>query len=181
MNEGMKQRLVGALVLLALATVVLPIVFDFDGAYQVDTRSLIPPAPDIQRVDIARAGPQPGRVATAAQNEMFRFSESRTRAERGTGESTATQDQGPGLDAEGIPRAWVLQVASFSDLAKARVLVEQLLDDDYKAYSRSAVVDGETIYRIYVGPKMSKQTLLQQQRLIEQKYQLQSLMLKFSP
>ncbi|OUS12115.1 hypothetical protein A9Q89_06885 [Gammaproteobacteria bacterium 53_120_T64] len=181
MNEGMKQRLVGALVLVALATVVLPIVFDFDGSYQVDTRSLIPPAPDIQRLDIAKAGPQQGSTETAAQNQMFRFDESRARAEQGGGEAGVSQNQGLGLDAEGIPRAWILQVASFSDLARARALTEQLLDDDYKAYSRSAVVQGQTIYRIYVGPKMSKQSLQKKQRLIEQKYQLQGLLLKFSP
>ena len=181
MNEGLKQRLVGALVLLALATVVLPIVFDFDGGYQVDTRSLIPPSPDIQGLDIARAGPLRGQAKTAGFDEMFRFDESRASAERGGSERAMVQNQGPGLDAEGIPRAWILQVASFSDLAKARALTAQLLDDEYKAYSRSAVVDGETIYRIYVGPKMSKPSLLQQQRLIEQKYQLQGLLLKFSP
>jgi len=181
MNEGMKQRLVGALVLLALATVVLPILFDFDGSYTVDTRSTIPAAPDIQSVEIEKAGPIKGATAVASHEEMFRFDKSREAAEGSTNGESALQDQPSGLNAEGIPRAWIVQVASFADIDKAQMLTQQLLDDDYKAYNRRVLVGGETNYRIYVGPKVAKKTMLEQQQAIERKYKLKTLLLVFEP
>jgi len=181
MNEGMKQRLVGALVLVALATVILPILFDFDGSYTVDTRSTIPTAPDIQSVDIEKAGPVQGAIAAASHNDMFRFDESRAVAERSGAAEGDSQDQPSGLNAEGIPRAWIVQVASLGERAKAQSLVEQLLADGYKAYSHRVFIGGETHYRIYVGPKVAKQTMLEQQQTIERKYKLSTLLLEFEP
>ena len=181
MNEGMKQRLVGALVLLALATVVLPILFDFDGSYIVDTRSTIPTAPDIQRVEIEKAGPVKGATAVASHEEMFRFDKSRKVAERSPNDRGDLQDQPSGLNAQGIPLAWIVQVASFTDVEKAQILNQQLLDDGYKAYSRRVLIRGEANYRIYVGPKVAKQTMLEQQQAIERKYKLKTLLLVFEP
>ncbi|MEZ0123517.1 MAG: SPOR domain-containing protein [Candidatus Reddybacter sp.] len=181
MNEGMKQRLVGALVLLALGTVVLPILFDFDGAYNVDTRTTIPAAPDIQAVEIEKAGPVAGATATASHEEMFRFNKSRAKAVQSDSDESSLQDQPSGLTAEGIPLAWIVQVASFGDIGKAQALTEQLLVDGYKAYRRGVVVTGEVNYRIYVGPKVSKQTMLAEKRAIEQKYKLKTLLLEFEP
>jgi len=181
MNEGMKQRLVGALVLLALATVILPILFDFDGSYTVDTSPTIPAAPDIQSVEIEEAGPLKGATAVASHEEMFRFDKSREVAERSLSDDGVLQDQPSGLNAEGIPFAWVVQVASFGDVDKAQAMTEQLMADGYKAYRRRVVVTGEVNYRIYVGPKVSKQTMLAEKRAIEQKYKLKTLLLVFEP
>lgn len=181
MNEGMKQRLVGALVLIALATVVLPILFDFDGSYIVDTRSTIPPVLDIQSVEIAKAGPLSGATAVASHEEMFRFDKSREEAERNGSDGSDLQDQPSGLNAEGIPLAWIVQVASFTDIEKAQTLNQQLLDDGYKAYSRRVLIGGEANYRIYVGPKVAKQAMLEQQQAIEHKYKLKTLLLVFEP
>jgi DedD protein len=181
MNESMKQRLVGALVLLALATVVLPILFDFDGAYTVDTRSTIPAAPDIQSIEIEKAGPLKSATAVASHEEMFRFDKSREVVERSASDGGDLQDQPSGLNAEGIPRAWIVQVASFTDIEKAQILNQQLLDDGYKAYSRRVLIGGEANYRIYVGPKVAKQTMLEQQQAIERKYKLKTLLLVFEP
>ena len=181
MNEAMKQRLIGALVLVALATVVLPILFDFEGSYTVDTRSSIPPDPDIQSVEIKKAGPLKGATAVASQEEMFRFDNSRKVVEDAANDGIGLQDQASGLNAEGIPLAWIVQVASFSDANKAQTLSQQLLDDGYKAYSRRVLVGGDSKYRIYVGPKVSKATMLQQKEAIESKYKVKTLLLVFEP
>jgi len=181
MNEGMKQRLVGALVLLALGTVILPILFDFDGSYNVDTRSTIPAAPDIQAVEIEKAGPVKGAIAVASHADMFRFDESRAVAEHSGGDGSTLQDKASGLNGEGIPRSWILQVASLSGVDKAQMLTQKLLADGYKAYKRRVVIGGEVNYRIYVGPKISKKTMLEQKQVIEKKYKLNTLLLAFEP
>ncbi|WP_226702464.1 SPOR domain-containing protein [Microbulbifer elongatus] len=57
LNDGVKQRIVGALVLAALAVIFLPSLFDREGARYIDVTSQIPPPPDIKPIAIAE--PQP--------------------------------------------------------------------------------------------------------------------------
>lgn len=47
MNQGTKQRIVGTVVLLALALIFLPIIFDGNGSYQAPVSSRIPNVPAI--------------------------------------------------------------------------------------------------------------------------------------
>lgn len=54
MDENIKQRLVGAAVLVALAVIFLPALFDKDERVAIDTTSQIPPAPTIETVEIPR-------------------------------------------------------------------------------------------------------------------------------
>ena len=181
MDEGMRQRLVGALVLIALASLLLPLLFDFDGAYVVDTRSTIPVAPDIQTLDIVRAGPQKEAAEVASHDAMFRFADSREAATDSVNDDSARQDQVEGLNAKGIPFAWIVQVASFADIEKARALTGQLMADGYKAYSRRAELTGEAHYRVYVGPKIAQGAMLKEKQAIEAKYKLKTLLLVFEP
>ena len=60
LNDGFKQRIVGALVLAALAVIFLPSLFDREGARYIDVTSQIPPAPDIQPIEIAAPEPVVG-------------------------------------------------------------------------------------------------------------------------
>ncbi|WP_020210432.1 SPOR domain-containing protein [Gilvimarinus chinensis] len=57
MNDGLKQRLIGALVLTGLAVIFLPGFFKEQQMHQVDTRSQIPPRPAVDPVVIK--APQP--------------------------------------------------------------------------------------------------------------------------
>lgn len=57
MNDGLKQRLIGALVLTGIAVIFLPGFFKEQQLHQVDTRTQIPPKPSIATVVID--APQP--------------------------------------------------------------------------------------------------------------------------
>ena len=50
MNDGLKQRVVGAIVLIVLAVIVLPMLFDFSGERHIDRTSRIPEQPQIDPV-----------------------------------------------------------------------------------------------------------------------------------
>jgi len=54
LDENIKQRLVGAAVLVALAVIFLPALFDKDERVAIDTTSQIPPTPTIETVEIPR-------------------------------------------------------------------------------------------------------------------------------
>ena len=65
MSEGLKQRIVGALVLGALGLILLPLALDFTDPKKVDRTSLIPPAPNVVATEIVVAK-RPDEVADAA-------------------------------------------------------------------------------------------------------------------
>ena len=51
-DDGLKQRLIGAVVLLALGVIFLPVLFDRDRIEPIDQETLIPEAPEVVTVDI---------------------------------------------------------------------------------------------------------------------------------
>ncbi|MDX1733769.1 MAG: SPOR domain-containing protein, partial [Halioglobus sp.] len=63
------------------------------------------------------------------------------------------------LDADGVPVAWILQVASVSSADKAEDIRRQLLAMDHDAYVRSVSSNGRRLYRVYVGPKFEQAPL----------------------
>ncbi|WOX06305.1 SPOR domain-containing protein [Microbulbifer pacificus] len=71
LNDGVKQRIVGALVLVALAVIFLPSLFDREGARYVDVTSQIPPAPDIKPITISEPEPVANIDPAPPVNEVF--------------------------------------------------------------------------------------------------------------
>ncbi|MCK7595775.1 SPOR domain-containing protein [Microbulbifer sp. CAU 1566] len=71
LNDGVKQRIVGALVLAALAVIFLPTLFDREGARYIDVTSQIPAPPDIKPIVIAEPQPVDGIDTAPPVNEVF--------------------------------------------------------------------------------------------------------------
>ncbi|WP_066965596.1 SPOR domain-containing protein [Microbulbifer sp. Q7] len=71
LNDGVKQRIVGALVLAALAVIFLPSLFDREGARYIDVTSQIPQAPDIKPIAIAEPSPVEDIEPAPPVDEVF--------------------------------------------------------------------------------------------------------------
>lgn len=177
----MRERIVGAIVLIALALIILPLLLDFGGEYSVDTNSQIPTRPDIPVVQIDQPRPVAGNLSTKTFDQLFRFDSSRDEAAGSASATISLADEKPGLTSEGLPKSWILQVASFVDPDTAVSLKDKLLADGYRAYSRRSVSGSKPVYRVYVGPKIRKKDILDEQRDIEKQYKLTSLLLRFEP
>lgn len=67
LNQGTKQRIVGTLVLLALALIFLPIIFDGEGSYQTPLTSRIPEPPVISLLPT----PEPVRPVILADSDAI--------------------------------------------------------------------------------------------------------------
>ncbi|AOS98600.1 cell division protein DedD [Microbulbifer aggregans] len=176
LNDGFKQRIVGALVLVALAVIFLPSLFDREGARYIDITSKIPPAPDIQPIEIAQ--PQPAQDVAPAPEPEAVFQpvavtgqstavepkpEPREASQSAAAAQTETEAAKPApvkrepvLDERGLPRSWVVQVASYREQVRADRLRDRLMDEGFKAYTRSASTDKGTFVRVYVGPKVDR-------------------------
>ena len=185
-SRGRKRRVVGTIVLLALALIILPQLFDGEGSYQPQVQSRIPERPIItllpepQQVRPAMVGDSQSPSVTAeAQDESTEPSLS-TKASMPTGravsdnasepaevssearsEASATTvstetASRPTLNASGLPEGWVVQLGTFGDIDNASKLLADLLAKGYKAYERRSVRDAREMSTILVGPVIDR-------------------------
>ena len=176
MDNGLKQRLVGALVLTAIAVIFLPSLFTREERVVVDTTSLIPPAPDLKPVVISKPIRPEAITPAPTPEQAFQPKEDVLPAPADTEIA-----ESPGLDATGLPEAWTVQIASFIEPARAEKLQDKLLADDYRAYSRTLKTDKGEITRVFIGPQISRQSALEVKNKIDQELSVNSLVLKFQP
>lgn len=172
MDDGIKQRIIGAIVLLAIAVIFVPVLFDKERIEPVDRKTQIPPAPYIEPVVIdVPIAPEPlGEVQDPV--EMFVPDESTIQD---------LEPAQPGLDEKGIPKSWVLQLASFRSNDHATKFRDKLIEDGFSAFVREIETEYGAMTRVYVGPKLDKKRLLKEKAEIEKTHKLTALVLKYEP
>ena len=191
MDDGLKQRLVGALVLLALGVLFVPVLFEPENRRSVGRTTQIPPAPQIKPVEVAE--PQRNERIEEAKpaQEMYQLlpeaAEQITESKAATDSSkkTATQESPKPdrqvLDDRGVPKAWAVQVASFNTEKRALVLRDQLLDKDYPAFTRTLDTSKGRVTRVYVGPKINRDKARKLKTELDKSLKIDALVVRFSP
>ncbi|TQV67697.1 succinate dehydrogenase [Exilibacterium tricleocarpae] len=170
MDDGLKQRLVGALVLTAAAVIFLPVLFNREVRRPLDATSQIPPAPGLVPLETREPVRPQGIVPAKDPEEMFQPKE--PEPER------PVQKR---LDPQGIPVSWVVQVASFTSTARADKLRERLLADGYKAYTRQVNTAKGPAVRVFVGPKIDKASAMAVKQELDKALDVETLVLRFRP
>lgn len=207
MNDGLKQRLVGAVVLLALAVIFLPVFFQDRPVRQVDTETRIPPRPQVEPEEFS-APERPSDIDPAPEPEdMFVSDAGDDRplmdAEDGSAADESAEAQAepeaepepdntegadpeddelePGLDDGDIPRAWVVQVGSFQSAEAAARLRDRLQGEGYAAYTRRVRANERQINRVLIGPKVEKRQAQAIQNEVDELLGVNSLVTRFEP
>lgn len=189
----MTQRLIGFVVLAAIAVIFWPIVFVTPDS--VDDFELpvfeMPPKPDVRVLErrqpvldkadqavlpeiperqppilqpVDVASPIPNMDLVDADEEPEQQSSALERAE---------------FDDQGLPLSWELQVATFSTVQRAEEIAVELRNKGHKAYVSAVTIDGEKLFRVRIGPKMQKQRLLDLQPDIDAYYGVESSIIRF--
>ena len=173
MSKGLKQRIVGSLVLALLGFLLFSWLFNFTDPKRVDRNSLIPPAPDIKAADIA-AAKRPTAVNTDRQvAPIFDIDKS-------IAVDNSDMDNF-GLNTSGLPNAWVLQVGSFEEQSLADELTDSLRAQQFKAFKKTVEVAGKTVHRVYIGPKLDKRRAIADKEKIDKLLATDSIVLKYVP
>lgn len=186
MDVALKQRLVGASVLIALAVIVLPMLLSGrpEGSVADSQKIEIPPQPaeldiETRRYPIGEAGPastpQPEAEASAAppqQAPVEREAPAPTEAARPAASGAAQElpaEAEPELEpdsdpprplpaaADAVGGRYVVQVASFGSEANANRLAETLGGYGYAVLLDSVKSDVGILHRIRVGPYATEQ------------------------
>ena len=179
LERGLKQRIVGALVLIALAVIFLPMLFTReDESRQVVVEA--PPRPQSPAMPSVEVQPtevpelQPGEEGIAPEI-----------VEEGSPAAAGQPSQPIGgpppaekrLDANNLPQSWSVQLASLSNRARAEELQKTLRSQGYNAYIRS--FDG--MNRVFVGPVIQRAEADRLRDQLSKQQKLNGFVVRFQP
>ena len=211
MEQNLKQRLVGALVLISLAVIFLPLVFDRQQQ-RIDTSPYAIPEKPAITITAPNMEPleQAAREQHAAVAKVTEEKRIQDEASAGADHSAASApavvaepeptpvaqtreylEQEKAVDATlqdqpvtatvPLAEAWVIQVGAFSSEANAKGLQDKLKAAGYPAFVKSSKAASGMLYKVYVGPEIRRAQMEQQKTELERKYNLKALILKYIP
>jgi DedD protein len=161
-NERIRQRLVGAVVLVALALILWPLVMSPQRDQSFVIESDLPQAPEPEPSIIEEPRPREDVSPVGDYQEKI-------------------NEEAPSLDKAGLPVAWLVQVGSFGNRDNAVKLVERLKGDGYRAQIREQTSQKGTLNRVVVGPYVDKYMAQRDRNKIAAKYALQPAVMRFKP
>ncbi len=185
MDPVRKKRLVGSFVLLLVAAILVPFLFDGEG-YRANRLILdIPPEPEplvlqfrqpesprlSERSALADPRPQPEPVNIVVASAPL------TENAKATPQTLSLSKDVPVQDTDGVPVAWTLQLASFRDEVNAKQLRDRLNQAGYKSYLRSK----GAMTKVFVGPDLQRTEVEKQQAALSKLFKLNGLVLRFTP
>jgi DedD protein len=194
-NQGTKQRVVGTIVLLALALIFLPLIFDGDGSYQRPLSSRIPTPPEVQAMPTA----VPQRVVIPAERAVIAStiednnvvltepipisSGNNTPTPDTAGPVPANADEKPTsilIETTGLPAGWSVRLGTFSNTENARNLSQRLASRGYKVYSRQVDTTQGTLTAVFVGPQVERDRAEELKQTLEREFQLTGMIERFT-
>ncbi len=204
MNQAMRQRVVGSLVLSCLAIILIPVLLDGEGVVAPPLASSFPPAPvfgndpvplplrptvvdSAERPGLAPAAgtvalPAVGPLAAPEASQEIDALEAAVAAVMARDQEAApTSDNTPQREANGLPRSYVVRLGSFGDKANADGLLQKLRAANHKAYSRQELTANGSLQVVYVGPVLTSGEAGSLLAALAQDFQLQGVVETFTP
>ncbi|MGE6790761.1 SPOR domain-containing protein [Pseudomonas guineae] len=194
LDKGLKQRMVGALVLLALAVIFLPMLLsreDESQRVQVDAPAM-PAAPEVPEVELQPvAVPEPqllldepiGVQTTQSLEPVDSVEPPATSVAPASPVAAAKPEAVPPqaatskLDANSLPISWSVQLASLSSGDGAQKLQKTLRSQGYNAYIRT--FDG--MNRVFVGPLIERAEADRLRDQLNRQHKLNGFVVRFQP
>lgn len=195
LDRRLKQRMVGALVLLALAAVFLPMLFnraDQPRAVRVEAPpmpaapaplQIETPEPDVPEPSLAEApasAPAVEAAAVAVPEPVAPPPAAVPAAPPAVAPPVRSEPvaaPASRLDGDGLPLSWSVQLVSLSNAARAQELQQRLRQQGHNAYIRS--VDG--MQRVFVGPLLDKSEAQRLAQEIGRQQRLSPIVVRFQP
>ncbi len=197
--DGLKQRIIGALVLISLAVIFVPMIFDEPHSERQSTPITIPEEPPFPEVDMPaqpQAAPsmntesetpamgfrvveEPAQPAAVPESEPTPALVTSQGAEEPEPQQPARvalrEPEQPKEFAKTLEGAWIVQLGSFGNADNARRLRDKVIDLDYGAHLQQ-VSSGETeLTRVFSGPFVSKAEAEKAKAVLDKEFKLNSL------
>ncbi|WP_428354081.1 SPOR domain-containing protein [Methyloprofundus sp.] len=163
MNEILKQRIVGAIVITALAAIFVPMLFDdpVPGVENLSNELSLPQEPEEHMQPLLETIPKtsaqilskpvPAQVDLQSENIKQAVKETNL-------------------------KSWVIQIGSFSQEQNANEFRDKLRKNKFTAYVDSVATKQGTLYRLRVGPELDEKRAQKTQQQLEAQYKVKTLL-----
>ena len=200
MDESLKQRLVGAAVLVSLAVIFVPMLLSTSSESTSNIIGTTIPAKDNDGFS-SRVVPldepetpmldERETVALALARELDLGQTARPRppvaepVPQANAAPALPEVRSPALEAAGIgeskdgPAAWAVQLGSFSSRQNAVALRDRLREKGYTAFVESAVGDRGDVTRVFVGPELERDKAVQAIEELRQQTKLKGIVVRY--
>ena len=194
MNDQLKQRLVGAIVLVSLAVIFIPMILPGGGMgdsmnirkvpsepdYRFPPPKSAPKAPPISDAVIVPMGDSDPKVGTKASTKAS-TPEKKTSSKKtsdnqkmATKPVVSTSDKKPDIK-PGQVTAWIVQVGSFTSSPNAKALRDKLRKMGYASFVEALKGKQGMIYRVRVGPELTRTRAEKLQKQLVKKAKLNGM------
>lgn len=195
LDRRLKQRIVGAAVLLALLVVFLPMLFqreDERRPVQVEappmpamptvapapTEPVAVPEPQAAEIPAEPAPAAPAAVSAPPIPAIAAVSPPQAAPAAVAAVAAEPAPAAPSrLDTDGLPVSWTVQLASLSSRARAEELQNRLRKQGFTAYIRTV----EGMSRVFVGPLIERGEADSVSAQIGRQYKLSPIVVRFQP
>jgi DedD protein len=191
MEQKLKERLVGAAVLVAVAVIFIPVIFTESPETEVISGSNIPEKPEtnfnsrivpvIESNDKAPLEPIIRKdddliIEQKVVAEKV-ISDRETKAEKETSEKKSTTESDV-KSTVGVS-AWIVQLGSFTDEGNAQSLNKKLREAGYPAFVEPLKKNGKFSYRVRVGPEIKRSEADKLLKKLKEKMKLDGIVVSY--
>jgi len=197
MDQNIKNRLVGIIVIFALAVIFLPMILDGSGVRNDSFQVIIPPQPDVASDPefdsrIVELNAKVEAIPELEQRFVDEVS-SDTAPQADSQESTKSEtspaptpvaakkvEESETLPAKTGGDSWVLQVGSYQDRKKALVQRDKLRKSNISAvFIEQFNTDNKPSYRVRLGPFVNREQARVAQNKIKAKHNINGIIMKY--
>lgn len=186
MDDRLKQRLVGAIVLVALAVIFIPMVLDGgDSRTLPPFGQVIPEKPAVLK-KLESTAPKPVVIPpppAMVERELVDKHTPILKSDATAPTSTAVETKKPEdknsqtLRAKKGIKAWVVQVGSFENRKNAQALNDKLRRKKYRAFVEAVKTNGRWNYRVQVGPEVRRSSAEATQKTLQTKLKINGVVM----
>ncbi|MBA6351305.1 SPOR domain-containing protein [Colwellia sp. BRX9-1] len=184
MSTPFQNRLVGTIIVAAVAIIILPDLLDGNKKTYQDEFEQIPPPPKVEFVKSTPSFPEDKIVINtdeilsdeAALDDDVSSTEqaikdtSETESDPGLNNAVATKEDDKALTEQAVDnilpeksvlqQAWVVQLGSFRHKKNVAQLLLKLKDNGYTAFTKPIKTKNGPLIKVFIGPELIKNSLI---------------------
>ncbi|WP_411358832.1 SPOR domain-containing protein [Pseudidiomarina salilacus] len=182
MASQLQNRIVGSIILIALAVIILPELLDGRQVREQQEFEAMPLQPETEVVEQAVTYPETELEGTPIQvnPEPVELTADTAPELDQEAEVTAPQPAAPVTEALTEP-GYVIQLGAFSNADSVAKLITELQAKGFAAYSETVQVNGKALIRLMVGPALTEAELEQQLPELQKLTGLNGRVIRFEP
>ncbi|PHQ81001.1 MAG: hypothetical protein COB66_03400 [Coxiella sp. (in: Bacteria)] len=196
MDLGIKQRIVGGVVVACVLAIFLPILLHKPKTVAVKQSPLLIPRPGVvseMSLQLPNTQQAPSQAAVQQQTtttvKPVAVAKTPVPSQATTPQvadhTPPARPHHPTVNtkilqaAMSTPQAWIVQLASFSQDRNAKQLITKLRAKGFEAYSRRSTVGQHAITRVFVGPEIRRADINKIEKRLHNDFRLQGVVRKY--